>query len=330
MVTTRRAVLGGLGASAAIGPGALAQTPTAVIADTATLGPPSNAPYLLAIIQDQELEKKFALEYKPTLYSETAPLYAEFAAGKIKSMLSGLYVAVNMRARGLPVQLMFTFTTTNHAIVSKHPAIREPIDLKGRTLAATTSSGHWGMVVLFLKNYGLDPRRDLEVVNVAPAAVQAQVLAGEVDAGVLRAPALSNVLVSGCHLVGNMNVTLRQMLGMTGDAPIWYLGMYAWQSWLEQDAARNRRLLEMFQAAAAFYYREPERADRAINALTKIPLETLKFSRDRGLTEFRIIPAIRQQANLRKIFEGFKEAGTLNDIPGDELYYPWPGLKTQG
>ncbi len=326
MMLTRRTMLGALGASAVVGAPARAATSTA-ITDAATLAPPSNASYLLPIIKEQELEKKFALDYKPTLYTDTGALYADFAAGKTKTLIAGLYNGANFRARGVPIQLMFTLATSNHAIVSKDPAIRSPEDLKGKRLAATTSSGQWGMVVLFLKSFGLDARKNIDVVNAAPPAVQTQLLADKVDAGVLWDPALSNVLTSGFHLVGDMNVTVRKTIGMASDTPVWYLGTYGWQNWLEADPDRNRRFLEMFQAAAEFYYREPEKADRAISAFTKIPVEALKFSRTHAFADFRVIPAARVKADLVKTFEGFREVGFLQTIPGDELYYPWPGLK---
>jgi ABC-type nitrate/sulfonate/bicarbonate transport system substrate-binding protein len=323
---TRRTLIGAVGASAMVGVRARAATAPAVV-DAATLQPPSNTSYLLPLIKDQELEKKFALDFRPKLYTDTGALYADFAAGKLPSMISGLYNAANFRVRGVPVKVLFTLVTANHAIVSKDPKIRQAEDLKDKTIAATTSSGQWGMVVLFLKTFGLDARRNINVLNASPPAVQTQLLAGKVDAGVLWDPALSNMLTSGYHLVGDMNGTVRKALGMASDAPVWFLGTYAREPWIAEDADRNRRYLEMFQAAVEFYYRQPERADRVISAFTKVPVEALKFSRDHHFAEFRIVPAVREKANLHKTFECFKAAGFLTAIPGDELYYPWPGLK---
>jgi len=324
---TRRTLLGAVGTSALIGSRARAAPAPAVIDNAGTLAPPSSVSYVIPLIKDQDLERKFALDYKPRLYTDTGALYADFAAGKNQSMMSGLYNAANFRVRGMPVQILFTLVTSNHAVVSKDPAIRAPEDLKGKTIAATTSSGQWGLVTLFLKQYGLDPRRNIDVVNASPPAVETQLLAGRVDAGVLWDPALSNMLTSGYHLVGDMNGTVRKALGMASDAPVWFLGAYGREAWIAEDPARNQRFLEMFQAAVDFYYREPERADRVISAFTKIPVAALKFSRDHAFAEYRVIPAIREKANLAKTFEGFKDAGFLTAIPGDELYYPWPGLK---
>jgi ABC-type nitrate/sulfonate/bicarbonate transport system substrate-binding protein len=321
----RRDVLLGLGGAALLGVPARAATP---VGAAGTLGPPSNAAYLIPIIRDQQLDRKFELDYQPTLYTDTGALYADFAAGKTKFLIAALNNGANFRARGVPIQLMFTLATSNHAIVSKDPAIREPADLKGKTIAATTSSGQWGLVVLFLKTHGLDSRRNVNVINGAPASVQTQLLAGKVDAGVIWDPALSSLLTAGYHVVGDMNGSIRQALGMRADAPVWYLGAYGWQSWLDEDAARNRRLLAMFQAAADFYYKAPDEADRLISAFTKIPLDALKFSRAQEFAELRVLPAVSEKANLQKTFEGLKEAGFLTAIPGDELYYPWPGPKT--
>jgi ABC-type nitrate/sulfonate/bicarbonate transport system substrate-binding protein len=324
----RRNFLIGLGGAAVVAPRAFGQAPSTPVANPASLAPPSNGSYMMAIIQDQQLDRQFGLEFKPTLYSDTGALYADFASGKSNSLYAALYNGVNFRSRGVPIQLMFTIATSNHAIVSKNPSIREAEDLKGKTIAATTSSGQWGLVVLFLKSHGLDPRRNVNVVNGAPAAVQTQLAAEKVDAGVLWDPALSNMLTAGFHVVGDMNGVLRKTLGMAADAPVWYLGGYGWQPWLEQDAEGNRRILAMFQAAAEFYYREPEKADRIVSAFTHIPLEALKFSRDHDFAQFRVLPAIHERATLDKSFEGFKDAGFLTAVPGDALYYPWPGLKT--
>ena len=291
------------------------------------LAPPSNGSFLVPIIRKLGLDRKYGLDFDINLYSDPSTLYSDFAAGRTTHIFGAVYNAANFYVRGLDVRLLFTVSTANHAFVSKNPAVKSPQDMKGKTVAATTSSGFYGMALLYLRENGLDPRQNLNVINAPPTAVETMLLADRAEIGLLADPALSNMLSKGFHRVGTMNAEIRKAVKLRDDAPIWYIGGYAHRSWIEQNPDRAARTMQMWQDAAAFYNEHPDEADEIVSEFTKIPVEALKLSRRLDLTSFRVEPAIGQKENLKAVFAGFKEVGFLEKLPDDGLYYDWGAKK---
>ena len=285
------------------------------------LAPPSNGSFLVPIIKSLELDKKFGLDFDINLYSSPDALYSDFAAGRTNHVFGALYTGANFAIRGLPVKLLFTISTANHAFVSNHKDIQVPPDLVGKTVAATTSSGFYGMASLYLRQSGLDPRKNINIIDANPAAVRTFLAADRADAGLLFEPALSAVLLTGYHLVGDMNQSIRKTLNMKPDASVWYLGCFANADWTAQNPAKVKATYEMWKAAAAFYNDQPEKADQIISDFTKIPLEALQKSRSLGLGVFLVKPAIEEKANLDALFSGFVDAGFLMKQPDASVYY---------
>lgn len=287
------------------------------------LAPPSNGSFLVPIIQKLELDKKNGLDFDINLYSDPSALYADLAASRTSHIFGAIYNCANFYVRGVPVQLLFTISTANHAFISNKPDIKTPQDLKGKTIAATTSSGFYGMAELFLRQNGLDPRRNLSLINSPPSSVRTQLLADKVDAGLLFDPALSEMLNQGFHMIGDMNAGIRQKLGMKPDAPVWYLGAYAQKSWIDADPKRAAATLKMWREAADFYNTHPDEADAIISAFTRVPTQALALSRKLGITQFNVQPAIEQKENINALLEGFKDVNFLTKTPDAGFYYNW-------
>lgn len=292
-----------------------------------SLGPPSNASYLLPIIRELKLDEKHGVKLAPILFPDPSNLYADFASHRIEVTVGAYFNAASFYSKGVRMQLLFTLSTANHAIVAKDKAILAPEHLKGRTMAATTSSGFYALALIYLRQNGLDPRRSLNVIAGAPAAVQTQLFAGKVDAGLLAEPLLSNALQNGYHVVGDMTGDIRKDLKLRPDAPVWYLGIFAWRDWIEADPRRAEALLRIWQEAAAWYDAEPAAADRLVADYAKLPPEALKLSRENGFSTFKVVPANTEKANIGALLDGFKSVGFLPELPDDGLYYAWPGLK---
>lgn len=287
------------------------------------LAPPSNGSFLVPIIRKLELDKKNGLDFDINLYSDPSTLYSDLAASRTSHIFGAIYNCANFYVRGVPLQLLFTISTANHAFISKKPEIKVAADLKGKTVAATTSSGFYGMAVLFLKENGLDPRKNLNIINAPPSSVQTQLLAEKVDAGLLFDPALSSMLSQGYHLIGDMNAGIRSALKMKADANVWYLGCYGHKEWIDADPKRVAATLKMWQEAAAFYNENAAEADKVISAFTRVSVDALALSRKLHITQFKVLPAIEEKANLDPLFGGFKEVGFLTDVPDANIYYPW-------
>lgn len=323
---SRRTIVRALGAATVLSPAILrsGQAWTQVNKSGAGgLAPPSNGSFLMPIIRKLELDKKNGLDFDINLYSDPSTLYSDLAASRTSHVFGAIYNCANFYVRGVPLQLLFTISTANHAFVSDKADIKGAADLKDRTIAATTSSGFYGMAVLFLKQNGLDPRKNLNIINSPPSSVQTQLLAEKVDAGLLFDPALSNILSQGYHLVGDMNGGIRAALKMQPDANVWYLGCYGHKDWIDSDPNRVAATLKMWQEAATFYNENAAEADKLISEFTKVSVEGLALSRELDITRFKVAPAVIEKSNLDALFGGFKEVGFLTDVPDAGIYYPW-------
>lgn len=323
---SRRAFTGALGFGAAMATGLVKpQSAMAQVNKSGAggLAPPSNGSFLVPIIRKLELDKKNGLDFDINLYSDPSTLYSDLAAARTSHIFGAIYNCANFYVRGVPLKLLFTISTANHAFIAKDPKITKAKDLEGKTVAATTSSGFYGMGVLFLKENGLDPRKNLNVINSPPSSVQTQLLAEKADAGLLFDPSLSSMLTQGYHLVGDMNAGIREHLKMKADAPVWYLGAYGRADWIDADPKRAAATLKMWQEAADFYNKNADEADQLISDFTKVSREALALSRKLGITQFNVQPAEAQKENLNPLFKGFQEVGFLNDLPDDGIYHRW-------
>src|SRR5690348_4186718 len=114
--------------------GALIRPAAAQVASlgAGALGPPSNGSYLVPIIQELKLDRKYGLAFEPTLYSDPGTLVADFAASRTSHIFAAFFNAANFYVRGMKVKLLFTVSTANHGFVAKDPAIRAADDIKGK------------------------------------------------------------------------------------------------------------------------------------------------------------------------------------------------------
>jgi ABC-type nitrate/sulfonate/bicarbonate transport system substrate-binding protein len=224
----------------------------------------------------------------------------------------------------MPVRLLFNYCTYNAAMVSKDPKITKPADLKGKTIAAPTSSGYYGLAILYLKQYDLDARRDLRIINAPPSGVQTYLLADKAEVGLLFDPALSNFLTKGFHVVGDINAGIRRALGMSAAAPIWGSGVTAHKTWLDENPARAVAVYRMCKDAVDFYNNIGVEADKLISEYAKVPLEAMQKSRELKITEWAVATGSEQKQNLDSLFRGFKDGGFLRNVPDAAFYYDWP------
>jgi ABC-type nitrate/sulfonate/bicarbonate transport system substrate-binding protein len=288
------------------------------------LAPPSNGSYLVPIIRELQLDKRYGLDFDINLYTDPGTLYSDLAVGRLTHVFGALFNAANFYLREIPVRLLFTIAAANHAFVSKDPAIRTARDLVGRTVAMPTSSGFYGLALLYLQQNGIDPRRNMNVINAAPAAVGTQLQAGKVDAGFLNEPQLSGMLARGFHQVGDLTADLRLALGLSPAAPVWYIGAYGREEWVRDNPRQVEATLAVWRDAVAFHRDEPERADAMIARFTKIKPEVLGLGRRLGLTAFSVRPAADERANIDAVFRGLQRVDFLRATPDAAFYYDWP------
>lgn len=288
------------------------------------LAPPSNGSFLVPIIRRLKLDAKHGYNLNIQLHSDQSVLYSDFAAGRSSHIYSAIFAAANLAERGLPVSYILNYCTFNAAIVTKNSAIKTPEDLRGKSLAAPTGSGFYALMVLFLKQHGIDVRRDINIVGASPAAVQTHLLADKIDAGLVFDPALSSLLTQGFRPVGDINGALRKAMKLPATAKIWGGGVTAQKSWLAANAEQAKAILHMCRDAVAFINGDPNEADKVISEFTKVSIEALAKSRELKVTEWEVTTSVDEQKNLTLLFEAYRQAGFLTKTPSSDFYYNWP------
>jgi NitT/TauT family transport system substrate-binding protein len=286
--------------------------------------PPSNSSYLLPIIEKYGLDKKHGLQLENRLYSDLSNLYADFASHRNPVTVGGLFNAAAFYARGVPVRLLCTISLANHALVTTNPDIRTAEDLKGKTIAANTSAGFYALALIYFREHGLDPRANLNVISSALPAIQSQLAAGRVDAGLMWEPGLSTLLMKGYRPIGDMAGDIRKDLKLPPTANIWFIGMYAWQDWIDENPKRALATMQMLQEAVHLYETQAAEVDPLISAFTKVPLASLQYGREHGLVTFKVLPAIEDQHTIDVVLAGFKSVGFIPAVPDAGIYYKWP------
>ena len=323
-VISRRSLLTGAGSFALAAPLLQQRAYAQSTFGAGGLAPPSNGAFLVPIIQQLGLDQKLGMAFDIKLYGDQALLYSDFATGRSTNIYSVMFAGANLYAQGVPIPALFTISTANGAFVSRDPKITKISDLKGKTIAAPTSSGFWGMTLVYLAKNGLDPRKNINVISAPASGVITQLMAERVDAGLVFDPAISNMTLKGYHLVGDMVSGVRSALSMPPSAPLWFVGCTAHKEWIDADPSRALKVLRMWQEAADFYNDHGKEADKIISEFVKMPIEALQRSRELKITNFKVVPAINEKQNMNILFKAFADGGFMKPLPDDGFYYQWP------
>src|SRR5262245_5663130 len=154
-------------------------------------------------------------------YVSVTNYYNDFTAGTFELAIGSWDTWAARFVAGVPLRLICT--VNNYDIlyyVAKKGGPASADDLRGKTVAATLSSGAYRISKFALRQFHkLDTDKDLRVQNVeSPAAAVALVLAGAADAGLTwepnisvgqeREPALTTIYNVGADFSKNAGITL--------------------------------------------------------------------------------------------------------------------------
>lgn len=108
----------------------------------------------------------------------------------------------------LPVSVVWIHDVIGsaEALVARDPAVSDVADLRGRTVAVPFSSTSHYSLLQALRTAGLDPERDVKLINLEPEKMPAAWQAGQIDAAWVWDPALSELTRTG-HIVTSSAAT---------------------------------------------------------------------------------------------------------------------------
>ena len=206
---------------------------------------PSGAPFWIA--QDLKLFEREGLKTQ-LLYINAAPrVMAAMLAGEVQIGLSGVSPLVSTYARGAdPVAIAGAVNQINVSIVGR-PEVRAPNDLRGKRIGITRFGGLTDFAAQYaLKKWGLQPAKDVAIIQIGDASVLMSTLAGNaVQAATLQPP--STILA--------IQLGYRELLDLSKSG-LEYQNtvVLTTRSFLKKSPEITRRFLRAYSEALAVFH----------------------------------------------------------------------------
>jgi NitT/TauT family transport system substrate-binding protein len=218
----------------------------------------ANAPALIADKKGFYAAEGLKVELKP--FGDGPVLQQAVAAGELDVAYVGTPPVYQWFSRGLVSKIIAKVSYGQAAVIAdKDKSVQKVADLRGKKLAGVAKGS--GMDVLLrgyvLKDYaGLDSDRDVSIVAMPPANMNAALDRGMVSAAFTWEPFISQAVLSGN---GRVILDLNQALP---NYP-WYV-IAALPKTLQERPDDVKKLLRAHRRAIAFLKEHPDEADRLI------------------------------------------------------------------
>ena len=195
LMTTRRAALAGMAGAVALGSRARAAAPDAVNVGFFT----ETKPTMIAK-GDGWFDSGVKSKINWTEMGSGAEINTAITAGSCDfGLATGSVATAAAIAQGLPLILIGMVDNIGPAeemVVRTAANIKTPADFKGKKLATPFGSTSHFRLLGFLKTNGLT-EKDVTVLDMKPAAIQAAWTRGDIDGAYIWAPAKSKILEAG-------------------------------------------------------------------------------------------------------------------------------------
>jgi sulfonate transport system substrate-binding protein len=153
--------------------------------------------------------------------------------------------------------------------VRSDSGIKSAADLKGKTVASTVfGGGIYYHMRLWLKQRGIDPDKDIKLVEIPFPLVEEALRSGRVDAGPFAQPwgtaALSKGGVSKLFAISEVQSPLVNVFEVCR------------KDFTDQNTAVIKAYMEDYKDAMAYALSHPDETRQVVSEVTKIPFDVLK------------------------------------------------------
>lgn len=291
MLYTRRKVLQGVAAGA----GGLATCAPYVLRAqdaprlTWATFTPGFVPAFMQLTLDKGLDRKHGVTLAPPIpYTALTSYFGDFAAGAYE-MCFGNWETFAVRAvAGVPVRYLCGINPGDLlSFVTKSDAIRTVGDLRGKVLAATTTSGTFRLVMgLVHAFYGIDLQKEATVQTVDhPLAGVTLVLADRADAALAWEPSVTMGMSKDPKLRVLLNVGEAYRQHEKAEMP--YLGLAIRNEALQRHPGIGARLQAAFAEAVTAMNADPSAAYRAAEKAIGLAPDILVQATESGRLKYR-------------------------------------------
>jgi NitT/TauT family transport system substrate-binding protein len=291
MSSTRREVLKGLAAGVS---GAALSTPYVLRAQDAprltwATFTPGFVPAFMQTTIDKGLDRKHGVSLAPPIpYSALTAYFGDFTAGAFDMCFGSWETFAARTLAGVPVRFLCGINSGDLLnFVTRSDAIRSITDLRGKVLAAPTSSGTTRLVLgLVHAFYGIDLQKEATIQTVDhPLAGVTLVLADRADAALAWEPSVTMGMSKSPQLrvLLNMGEAYRQH----EKAEMPYLGLAIRNEALERHPGIGARLRAVFADAVTEMGASPGTAYRAAAKAIGLPPDILVQATEAGRLKYR-------------------------------------------
>jgi ABC-type nitrate/sulfonate/bicarbonate transport system substrate-binding protein len=168
-----------------------AQSPTRAEDATIRIGYPSGMNGQVPVVLDKAgIAGKHHLAAKFTGFQYGPPMMEGLASGQLDAVVTSYLPPFTLSSK-IPNSVKFVATlghSTYSLLVRKDSAAKTLEDLKGRKIATSFNSELHLDLLISLKEKGIDPKTDVELVNLQPNELPSALEKGLVEAAVIRQP----------------------------------------------------------------------------------------------------------------------------------------------
>jgi ABC-type nitrate/sulfonate/bicarbonate transport system substrate-binding protein len=289
------------------------------------LGFPSHAAMIVGVLKEKGFDKKNGIDMEVKVYGAISAYYGSLASGETDGVGGGPLVFQKMRLEGVPIKMVASSVDmTSMSVITKNPAIKSVMDLKGKTIAADMASSEYAVLSVYAKKKGLALGKDVTVVQAGPPLVRTQMAADRVDAGMTWEPTATMTMRDNpaYRVIFNGKEAWREITGRDG----WLLALGMREDWLAKNAAILPRVIAAYDDAAKFMRSNPDECDQILQQAIKLPPGAFKDM----ITAPRVVFSVRSTADpsIREtLWDVIKVAageGYFKDPPRDQsvIYNP--------
>jgi sulfonate transport system substrate-binding protein len=233
----------------------------------------------VAVLRFTDVMQKLGLKPVFTPFLAGGPLNQAMLGGQLDIGLIGGGPAVSLVANGGKAKIIARISDVRDALIVKTDSPYKTVaDLKGKTIASFVGSNTYMVLLSLLKGGGLDPKKDVNIINLSPDAHYNAVMKGDVAAydtwdpyielaqerGGVRILAQGRTagpgvaVVSEDYLAKNREGVVRMLEAIaTG---IWYMGKNKDQvnTWLAEDTKMSKKVVERSSEVDRNYRAAPD------------------------------------------------------------------------
>jgi ABC-type nitrate/sulfonate/bicarbonate transport system substrate-binding protein len=237
------------------------------------IGYPSGLNAQIPIVMDKAgIAAKHQLEASFTGFQNGPPMMEGLVAGQLDAVITSPLPPIILASK-LPAEIAIVAVLghSSHALlVGKESAAKDFADLRGKKIGVSFSTDSHLDLVMTLKARGLDPKRDVELVNLLPNELPSALEKNLVDAVVIRQPQVLRMQ----ETVGAQTIH---------SWPFYFVSIMR-RDYLKQNAEAAQRYLQALREAVFYIAGHPEDASRWFGEVQRVdPAVVVKVSKENPL-----------------------------------------------